>query len=56
MNTLLNDDGDDYESNNHADKYDKELEYADLEIEVGNFMTHEDVTQLFQDRRQSQLN
>lgn len=39
------------ESEKHADKYDRELESANLEVEAGNFMTHEDVERLFQDRR-----
>lgn len=34
-------------------QYNKEIEQADKEIEAGNFVTHEDVEQLFQKRRKA---
>ncbi|WP_448698070.1 hypothetical protein ACFGVR_14710 [Mucilaginibacter sp. AW1-3] len=49
MNLLPNNNDDHYES----DGYDEELDSANLEIEAGNFIMHEDVKKLLQDRRKS---
>ncbi len=35
------------------DQYNKEIEQADLEIESGDFVKHEDVKLLFQQRRKN---
>ena len=35
------------------DQYNKEIEQADAEIEAGNYVSHQDVEQLFQKRRKA---
>jgi hypothetical protein len=34
------------------DQYNQEIDMADAEIEAGNYVTHQDVEQLFANRRQ----
>jgi len=47
--------GDEVEQVNEEllDQYNKEIDRADSEIESGNYVSHEDVLKLFQDRRKA---